>query len=341
MSEPTLTITYTDLVTALCLEAGYPTASASRSTAQNDSITRVMKGALRKAYFPGRASVGGREIAPFEWSWLKEPTQTIALWPTQAPTSGYTLTSNGASPSVLTATGSSAFYASMVGKTITIYSDDGLDTVIGTGVVAAVSGSTLTLVSGVIAAATYRWGMTADGNYRWEDTFGGLTGECIALDDGNPPDLDIVSTAAVISARNRSDATGRPVAAAVAPKRDGTTGAQRFELWVWPTPSVLYTATARVLLLQNVLSDTLLYHAGGEPYSQYFLACVLAEVESKVNDGSGSMRAQEAEQALSIAAGFDLNRGPDVLGHRSNPMTMTRDQWRRWNPRPTTYNVVG
>lgn len=317
MSESTLTLTYADLVTAICLEAGYPTDSSLRSTEQNSSISRALATGLRRAYFPGSVTLkSGKVIEPFLWSWIRDPRGEAVLWPTFTPTDGVTLTSDNADPSVLTPTGTTAFYGTMVGKTITLYSDDDLDTVIASDVVASVNGDgTITLDSEQVAAATYRWGMTADGDYRMEDTFGGATGS-MSLDDDIDCKIPFVANSIVRDRRaGQPTLTGRPANVAVVPLRRTTdANPQRWDMRVWPIPDQLYTATFPMVWLPAALTSVLVYHAGGMPYSEVFRTAVIAAAVSMSSDNADGLREAEFRDALQAAALFDMAQRPVEFG---------------------------
>lgn len=305
MPDGTLGMTYDDLRQAAAIElryAHYPDLNPDEEAV----LSRVLGIALRRAYYPGHVKLpDGRVVNNVVWSWMRDPTTTLGLWPTQSPASGYTVAVAGQH---VTAGGSSAFHDSMRGKTLAAYTNDSSETASGSGTVKTVLSSTLLILEDgdTISDGTYRWGMTADGDYRLPTTFGGISGR-ITLDSQTQSGMDMVSEGRVRQERSALPSSGAPRIAAVRAVLRGGQAETEFALSVYPTPDQLYTASIPTILHGHALTRTLLHHAGGMPYSEVFRTAVLAAVESHMNDGGSRLREDEYQAALAAASYHDSN----------------------------------
>lgn len=307
MAQTNLRLTQKDIRDEAAAEARFPSDYTTWSSDQQSAMTRIMKRAMRWAFQP---QILPGEFTPHLWSWLR-PITTITLWDTKTPTSGVTVSVAAASATV-TISGTSAFYESMVGKTITFYSNDGVDTVIGTGVISAVGATTITLtaVAGVGGAGTtYRWGMTADGTYRLPVEFVGMDGKKLYHATGtNKNAIEMRSESRILEMLQFNESEGPPAAFAVRPVA-GYTGAadQQWEFLIGPIPDDDYVMKFPMHLNVDALTaydGTDKYLPAGSVYTELFRAAALMAVESELFRERG-LRYGEAMEALVAAVHFD------------------------------------
>ena len=324
MAESTLHATYTTLRADAAVYLGYGDDSsawtATGTNSQAAMLTRVLSVGLRRGYFPPPVTMpSGQAVMNYRWTWM-QPGQRSTLWETKTPTSGYTATVSSQS---VTATGSSAFYGTMTGKTITFY--DSSNVAQGSGIIASVSSSgVITMAAGdtVSDGTGYRWGIVSDGNFRLPDEFGTLDGAMYYDASQNARGrIENVSISRIRHLRqNAGSETGMPSEFAIAPV-DHFVGnpfnsagiGQRFNIAVWPIPSSTYTVIYKYTYLPSLLTSELVYHGGGMPYSEMFRCSVLAACEEEVHDQRG-LRYQLFTEALISAINYDMSLRPQNFG---------------------------
>lgn len=304
MAESTLSMLYADFRISAGLELRYGRDPAAWTSEQAADVARCMAVAFRRAYYPGNVMMpNGNLISSWEWSWMR-PVATMYLWPSFAASSSALVDTSG---TAVTAGTGTTFYATMVGKTITI---NGVAYVVAS----YTSASSITLASSAGVQTGVQWSMTADGDYALPDDFGGLNG-IITTDQQAVPKLTIVNEGIIRAARTAAIVTGTiPQMTAITPNKTSGSTPQRFTLNTFPTTTELVTIQVPYTYLPDALTSVLVYPAGGMPYSEVFRTAVLAACESIMNDQAG-VREQEFQRALQAAVGFDWKHRPDSFGN--------------------------
>jgi len=298
MSESTLSLTYTKLVTEVSYRLGYGRATAPTG----DDLTHVqdvISRGLRQIYFNSGHS----------WRCLK-PLLDVELW------SDVTGTTSGSQTTTVTAT-AAKFYSTMIGRSIT-FDTSGTDytiTAVGTGGTPTTAVATCTVSTTAAAEASDdTFTITSTGDYRLPDYFGGAIGPVtFDYNEGFVP-FNFTNIAEVLRQREYYNGTGRPYMAACEPlTTDGSSG-QRFDLLVFPIPDSNYTSHFRINTLPNALvSSTNEYPFGGAMLSEAILASCLDVAESEVQQVPGIYH-QRYLEALATAVIADKKAGPERLG---------------------------
>ena len=224
------------------------------------------------------------------WSFLR-PQATITFWPSVAVDADNTVT---CAATTLTAE-SASFYASMVGKTITI---DETDYVIDSYTSSTVVELT---TSQTIDAKT--WAMTADGTYQLPDDFGGMVGPFVyeysssellgPLKETDYPDMDV---------RQRdSSSTGTPSRWCIVPRSIVSTG-QRSNIITNPTTDAARTVRYRYRRRPDRLTDEAIYPLGNETFHWAVECAGLSEAEFTIAHEHGLWETRYRE---AIAAAMD------------------------------------
>lgn len=304
MAESTYTLTYSDVRIAVGYDRRFGADPTAWSASNTDVVDRSMKIGGPRFYFPGSVTLpDGRTIVGFEWSFMS-PTATVYLWPTYEAASTRLLSTNG---TAVTAGTGTTFYSTMVGKTITITAVDYV-------VASYTSATSITLATSAGVQNNVQWSMTANGDYRMPDDFGGIRDRRITTGANSLFTADYVNEELIRQARAMSpNLTGYPTNFSITPVRTTGTTAQRFDMMVVPTPSQLTTLAVPYTYLPDALTSTLIYHAGGMPYSNAFRLACMAAAESIVDDTAG-LREQEFQAALGVAAAYDMRHRPRVIG---------------------------
>ena len=301
MTQPTISMTFSDLYTEVADYLGY-----GRSPA-GDQLAEVKRYANEgyQQFLMGRDDRTGRAYA---WSFL-EPQATLVLW--TSISAGTTTVSGTVSSgsTVLTATAAS-FHASMIGHNITI-------TDIGTFTITAYTSATVITVSGDATCTTKSFAIASDSRYTLPDDFAHLADDFTFAPAGSIRRMSQRSAAWLRNAEAASNATGYPVHYAVQPREFSESIGQRWEVLVWPQPSTDHTVYYRYRVNPNKLVNDGDYPIGGAIHSQTVLACCLAVAESRKNDGQSYHRDLTAT-LLQTSIDIDSRNKPRTLGYNAD-----------------------
>jgi hypothetical protein len=327
MAESTLSISRTELRVRIAEFLGYGRTAANWSTDQSSVIDEVLDSGLRRFYFP--PAIEGYAFNGHEWTFLK-PVDTITLWPSISVDSTVTVTGVHAAGTTTVTASEAKFYASMIGKSIGI-------TDIGTFTITGYTSSTVISVSGDATCAGKTFSLAADGTYRLSDDFGGASEDSFTFGtDEAYRTLKRASDAIIRSFYQGGVTSGIPEYGAVRPVANftGATG-QRFELYVWPTPSQVFTLSFKKLILPDALTSSFPYTYGGMAHSETLIASCLASAEIKLNDEKGvrfvefidNLKASIAVDRRNISPwlGYNSDRSVDPPIRRSRVINVTYD----------------
>ncbi len=348
MSEPTMTLDFNAIRSQVGHRLRYGRVIADWDDVQIANVDSVMRTGFRWACFPHEVRLpNGTLMYAYRFSWLT-PVGTLRAWATVTPVSGATVVSNGNTVHcVLTFGGTSTIYdPEMVGKTVSVYTNDSNQTFVASGTIVKVSGSSATLATGTtIAAGTYRWGMVSDGVYQLWDDFGGFEGAYLTLEQGSrKPRVMFANESTLRDAARYSDesSTGWPMYASVRTiAGNEPTAPQRNQIIVWPVPNETCSLSSKYVRVLDTLSSVLRFPPGGAPYSELFLAACLAAAEKEIDDTRGADW-EYYVKVVSMCAQHDaMATAPKIAG------SLIRNQYGRsdyplhgMNPVPTAYNGI-
>ena len=323
MAAANVVLTQNDLRKELAREAGFGVTASAWDTNQQDILTACLKRTARTIFQP--PPLPG-EPEGHSWSWL-HPITSMVLWPSFSVASTRLIT--GAASTTITASTGTTFYQSMVGKSISFYTNVATPVFVQTSTIVSVNESAGTaVISASLAAATYQWAMTADGTYRAPVDFIGIEGPL-----RHAPNIGIAALT------RRLEATiGEMLAACNSPSEPrfyalrpvsgfGGSAEQAWEFYVAPIPATLRTMYFAMHLNIDVLVDyppaaTTKYVPGGSPYTELWRAAGLMVVESEVYRIFDGGRKAEFYQALRTAVMHDRRHfGPESGGQYGDPGT--------------------
>lgn len=324
MAESTLSLVRNDLMNAIAREVGYareadPTSPASWSASQVSDIGEALNGGLRLGYRP--PALPGEKLA-HSWSYLR-PTTYMTVWgDTTGTVSGDAVY---ASPnSTITAT-AAAFYPTMIGHSFVFDTSE-----VGYPIVSYTS-STVVVVSGDASgeATGDTYTITATGEYRLPDDFGGIVGPMFfEKDEGAYAPIIIKSPLWVRRAIQHSDSASRPYNVAIEPLATTGSAGQRFNAILFPIPDTTYDVHYRYQVHPDALSSALTYPWGGMASSEYLRsACILAAVRRFARSRIPEAEAEFFKQ-LEAAVHHDRNAtAAQDLGFCTDPSVGVED-WR-------------
>lgn len=309
MSEPNLIQTFAEIKLDMGEELGWTRTEGKWTASQILKMNSMIDAGYRRFLFSARTSNGNVH----RWSFL-EPIDTIALWPTTTGTVSGSGAYDGSTYTTITAT-ESKFYATMVGKSFSF------DTSSTEYTIASYVSATQIKVTGDASAEASddTFTITADGDYRLPDDFGGIIGDMFYSNTNTYRRyLRRYGIAQINYQRSvQQDYTAPPEMYAIAPlTTDGTVG-QRHEVSVWPTPYEVVTLTYQYSILPDKLTSSYPYPKGSEQFSESIRYACLAEVERR----HGLQRGYEQMyQDMSNAAvqRDQLDNMPATLGYNGD-----------------------
>ncbi len=223
--------------------------------------------------------------------------------------SNETVTVNASTVTVDDAT----FYDSGIGHDLTIDTTDYQ--------VLTVTSTLVAIVSGIATAHANETAttMTADGDYRLPDNYGGINGRITFSGSTIYPSISIGSENDIRSFRQTSNpVTGRPIQAAITPLASDGSAGQRFALSLYPAPEQLYTLKYQVNILpDSVTTNEQLY--GGAQHGLTIKEACLSEAEQQGDRESGIHTARYQELLRASIARDGKDHAPDTLGYNYNP----------------------
>lgn len=319
MAAANVVLTQNDLRKELAREAGFGTTVSQWDTTQRDMLTTCMKRTARLMFQPPPLP---NEPEGHSWSWL-HPSTTMVLWPSYSTSADRTVTADGTT--TITGADDTDFVQSMVGKTITIYTDADPPVLVGTRTVVSVNETNNTIVvNSSLAAGTYQWAMTADGTYRAPVDFIGIEGPLRHAAGVGRRALERRTEGAIGEMLAQSDTPTEPRYYAIRPVAgfDGD-AEQAWEFYVAPIPATARTMHFAMHLNIDVITafgGATEYVPGGSPYTELWRACGLMVVEQEVYRVFGGGREADYYKALTAAVMHDRrNFGPESAGRYGDP----------------------
>ena len=318
--EPTLSLRFSDLMALTAERAGY-----GFRASQNAGLS-----AKEETEIGLYVDEGYRDfLLSYEWSFAK-PVATSVLWSTTTATT--TMTVAGEGNRTITAS-ADTFFPTMVGHTIV--STNGSYTI-----ESYTSATIVTVTSDASADTGLAFQITATGNYRLPDDFGGLIGDVyFQANEGRWIPLSETGTAELLELLQVSTAAGRPTVCATESNTIGVGVGQRFDLLVWRVPDTDYTVRYQYQVLPDKLSlDN--YPYGGSRHAETIkYACFAARERSKEQTVDGpAERNYKRLLSLSIRADQRGNRAGS-LGILANAQPSRRGS--RYFPQARTVTVGG
>ena len=327
MTESTLSITYSDIVSEVVHYLGLGADSSDLTSAETARVDKIINGGLRQFYY---SSMVNGHI--HNWSFL-EPRTQITIWNDVTGTVSGAPSYDGATYSTITATAAS-FYSTMEGRTFT-FDTSGTEYTIAS----YVSSTQITVAgdaSGETSGDTFT--IETESIYRLPDNFLDIRGPLTFTDSTYHRPLRRTNEAWIRyqhQTESGSTAVGRPEFYAIYPASlpTGTSDGQRHEMIVYGEPDDVYTLNTRMLIAPNKIDSTNEYPTGGTAFGEVIMASVLAWAELHDNDDAGGAMNQTYQQLLAAAIARDsYQNAPDVLGstnrmHPDNDDFIDHEYW--------------
>lgn len=333
MAESTLSVTYADLKESVAHYLGYGRTSGNWSTRQSTNIDDSVNRGLNEFYY--HAMIPNTSV-PHKWSFLN-PRANFTIWPT---TTG-TVDGQGSYSDPLTTIDASAgtFYPSMEGKTFTFDTS-------GTGyTISQYVSATQIKVVGDASSETNNdtFTITADGDYTLPQDFQSIEGPLTFTGSTSPwVAIDIVGEAEIREDRSKYSSGGIPVKAAIDPLAYDSSSAQRWQVMVFPTPSVVYTLKIRYSRAPDAFTADTDYPPGGAQYTECVRLMCEAAAEKEVMGQRGPKYADSRDALARAVMADTMNSAPEHLGMMTDYETIDeRDQRfveRRWSGQNITTN---
>jgi hypothetical protein len=271
---------------------------------------------------------GYREfLLAYDWSFTK-PVATSVLWATTAATT--TMAASGEGNKTITAS-AATFYPTMIGHTIV--STNGSYLIDG-----YVSSTVVIVTAGASADDGEAFQITANGNYRMPDDFGGLLSDVyFQAGDGRWQPLANTGVAELLELLQVSTGTGRPTVCAIEPAVVSGTIGQRFDLVAWRISDSDYTARYQYQVLPDKLIAGTYPYGGARHAETIKYACLAAMERGKHQLANGPSQVQYSRLlAMSIKADQRGARA-QTLGFLVNARP---SRWRRGSHAPLAGTVT-
>lgn len=338
MAESTLSVTYADLKESVAHYLGYGRTSGNWTTRQttniNDSVNRGLNEFYNHAMTPGMA-------VPHKWSFLN-PRAEFIVWPT---TTTAAITVSGGGNTILTAASGTPFYPSMEKKTIVANSAAG-STWVSAGNSYTIDSYTSATVVNTTADASADNGrifrVTADGDYTLPQDFQAIEGPLTYTTSTAPwVPIPMSGEAEIRQLRSVQSTGGIPLWAAIDPVPYDSSSAQRWQVMLFPTPSVIYTLLMRYTRAPNALSSDTDYPPGGTQYTECVRLMCEAAAEKEVRGERGPKYADSREALARAIMADSMNNSPEYLGPMvdfESPDNSDLYYERRWSGQNITTN---
>ena len=299
MALGSLAMTLADYRTAAIAEIGYgATDYDDLDVGEKAEIDRLIKRGERTFWVhpPGVSQ-------PHAWSCLRDPG-LLDLWSDVAVDAAVTVSGGAYSGgvTVLTATGGTPFYETMIGKSIVV-------TTVGTFTISAYTSSTVITVTGDASAASAdTFSIAADGIYRLPSDFESPdTATMRFVSESWVPDVQLCDERIVTSLRATQSQTGYPQYAYIRWGDSDGTAAHYQELVVWPEPDQYYQVALPYTVQAQAMGASTDAPRGGAEMHDCLLSVILAVCEEAKNQQRGDRWAEAAEKC-SAAARRDRSR---------------------------------
>ena len=301
MSEPTLSLTFSDIYAEVGQFLGYGRSPTGDRLAE---ATRHSKEGYRRFL----AGMDPRTRTAYDWSFLS-PHDTIELWTstTGSTPSGLTGGSDGAGNSATTIGMSAAtFFESMVGHRLGFAGGS-------YEIITYTSGKTVT-VRGDATGVTAGCSIPANGIYALPDDFGYMVDDPAYDTDETPGVLQNRSVAWIRGQESGEGThTGTAYSYAVAPRKFTPRTGQRYDLLVYRIPATNRTMRFRYRVNPDAGGTSLEYPYGGAMHADTILKCAKAAAEEHMED-KGPYWQERADQAMASSIDHDAQNKPKNLG---------------------------
>jgi hypothetical protein len=182
--------------------------------------------------------------------------------------------------------------------------------------------------------------ITADGDYRLPDDFGGIRSDLTYDASQGYGPLAWMAAETIQRMRNDRTSTGHPAYAAVAPTtHDGSAG-QRWDLLLHPTSNADYTLHLQYAVLANALTDSNNYPYGGAEYREAIIASCEAIVELEKTNGHGGQWEHFLITLHAAVLADQDNTGAKNIGRLTRPEENVATDWRAWVQRYGSNEVI-
>ena len=316
MAESTLSTSYSELRTEAARILGFDRDSTGWSTTESEYLDRVLKKAMRQAYYP--------EIG-HDWRFLT-PTANFTTWLTISGTATSAVHSGGYT--TITAT-TSVFQSSL----------DTSHSLVATGVgtfpfYSYTSGTVIVVTGNATGAGAFT--ITANDTYRAPDNFGELL-DRMWFSAGQGQDRRWIEQRSIdrIEQMRSDEITGIPVFVGVEPTLNSL-GQQRWNFVFYPEPDTAYTLRYRYRIQPDVITSAAPYAYGPVWFADVLIAAVRSEAEWEFMGTYGAERAA-FEKRVSVAVVRDLKTGSKVLGNINSTAAHTGDVGVTW---PSTTDIT-
>lgn len=301
MAAPTTQLAYEDFMRQVAENAGFgrkASTSEGLTSSQETWCDDIVQSGIRRVY------------NAHDWRFFR-PVRSITAWATATIDASDLTLDYDTSDGQTTITGpSGSFHASMVGHAVTFDTNE--------YTIAAYTDSATIVVTGDAADETEGLTITADGDYRLPDDFGGFAGPVTFGAQTTYPPMRMTGEYEIRNERQRvSSETGRPWKAAMQPVESDGSAHQKWNLMLWPTPEQDYTLYYATYVQPNKLDATYKYPLGPGSMSELYQESCLAVLEERTKDPDRTHR--ELFQALlATAIKTDQRTAPDTLGYNAD-----------------------
>ena len=263
-------------------------------------VNRNVNDGLRRFYF---------ETDGYVWSFLR-PVASITVWPTivvdAANIDSLAYSAETLKTTVTMDSGwASSFFQTMRGRSAVF--EDGAAFAIDSA-----DGLALTLV-GDASGHTDGFTITADGDYRLPETFGGISGK-VTFGTGAQRRPVAGTSNYRIRALRSSGMTGVPYEYACVPVHSDGQCEQEFDLQLYPIPNEIYTLIFRTNVRPCELSVEKPYPLGSAIHATAIKEACLMEAELSANDAAGIHSAAFLRAVASAKRADAKMLGVDFLG---------------------------
>lgn len=275
MAESTLSLKLTDIQKSIANMLGMTSDYSVPADATDLSrLNEAIDAGLRQFYFPpplpGEAMI-------HEWTFLR-PLATLVTWNS---ITGTISSVGGTGNKTITAT-TSVFLPSLPGNTF-VADTSGTEY----RIVSYVSGTQITVASDASADDGDTFTISASGDYRLPDDFGGIEGDLTFAQDESRDIIRLRGDGFIRQLRMSSTGSSIPRYAAVKSGDneaiDGSDG-QRFDLMLHPTPDGTYNITYRYNVHPDALTSNNPYPLGGATHAETIIQSCRAAADRIVND---------------------------------------------------------
>lgn len=329
MGEPTAALSFSELIIEVAIKLG-----VAHYGDNGGEIAQIPEDAHDlnecKRHVNNAVRMFLADAPPNGWR-CQRPVADVILWPSVAVVAAMTATGvyEPAMDTTLIIASADAFYPSMELKSIVITDVDTLT------IATYVSASQVRVSSDHHWTGSKTFSITADGDYTLPATFGGQYTGDISYDANTSTVLSIAwtSEARIRNLRENSTAeTGDPHQADVRPM---SSTRRRWELVVWPMPSIVRTVNFPYELYFDKLVGLTDMHPCGFAHDETIKAACFAAAEKDAEDMIGGLMQYYRQVALPNSYRIDGRQAPRNLGSMNRRRVVTPHNFRQFQRRPT------